>query len=107
LPGRKQIFREEADGIAVRDVIARMEEQLPGRVLLRPVMRNGRRLPAGEVTLDEIRRHAGEQLAALPPGVRSLAPADPSYPVEISLELAVLNRRVAGTVAAADGGMER
>jgi nicotinate phosphoribosyltransferase len=106
LPGRKQIFREEADGTATRDVITRVEEELPGRALLRRVMRNGQRLPAGEVALDEIRRYAGEQLATLPASVRALAPADPSYPVEISLELAALNRRVASTVVAAHDDTE-
>jgi nicotinate phosphoribosyltransferase len=106
LPGRKQIFRQEANGTAKRDVIAWVEEELRGQPLLQPVMRKGRRLPAGEVTLNEIRRYAGEQLAKLPAGLRALGPADPSYPVEISPELAALNRRVAATVAAAEGGGE-
>jgi nicotinate phosphoribosyltransferase len=44
LPGRKQVFRLEEEGRAFRDVIARAEETLPGRPLLRPVMHGGRRL---------------------------------------------------------------
>ena len=45
LPGQKQVFRESRDGRAVRDVIGRFDETLPGRPLLAPVMRKGRRLP--------------------------------------------------------------
>ncbi|MHA1109279.1 MAG: nicotinate phosphoribosyltransferase, partial [Alphaproteobacteria bacterium] len=41
LPGRKQVFRIEEAGRAVRDVIARAEENLPGRPLMAPVMRGG------------------------------------------------------------------
>ncbi|MFY0583197.1 hypothetical protein ACN28S_60895 [Cystobacter fuscus] len=44
LPGRKQVFREEEDGVARRDVLARHDEALPGRPLLRRVMHAGRRL---------------------------------------------------------------
>jgi nicotinate phosphoribosyltransferase len=94
LPGPKQILREEIDGIAAGDVIAGAREKLPGRPLLQPVMREGRRLPAGKVTLDATRRYAAEQIAMLSPAIRALSPADPRYPVEISTELGDLERRL-------------
>ena len=76
LPGRKQVFRIEEDGRAVRDVIARAEETLPGRPLLRPVMRGGRRLPEGTIDLHAARRHAQEEIARLPgPSARSSLPS--------------------------------
>lgn len=98
LPGRKQIFREEADGTFVRDVIARADEDGPGRALVQPVMRHGRRLRAADFTLDEAREHAARQIAALPAHIRELAPADPPYPVEISDDLHALQQRVTDAV---------
>jgi nicotinate phosphoribosyltransferase len=94
LPGRKQVFRIEEDGQAVRDVIGRRHETLPGRPLLRQVMHAGERLPEGRVPLAEARRHAREQLARLPERIRSLAPADPPYPVEVSAELRAYDRQI-------------
>lgn len=98
LPGRKQIFRAEADGTFVRDVIARADEEGRGRALVQPVMRHGRRLREADFTLDEARAHAARQLAALPSHIRELAPADPPYPVEISDELHAMQRRVTDAV---------
>jgi nicotinate phosphoribosyltransferase len=102
LPGPKQIFREEAAGTAVGDVIACAGEQRSGRALLEPVLQQGRPLPAGKVTLEHAREYAAEQLARLPLGVRGLSPADRPYPVEVSPELTKLNREVAGEVGAGD-----
>ena len=84
LPGRKQIFRIEESGVAVRDVLARHDESHPGRPLLQKVMEGGRRLPAGQATLEQARALARRELAALPPALLSLEPADPPYPVEVS-----------------------
>jgi nicotinate phosphoribosyltransferase len=84
LPGRKQVFRVEADGVAVRDVIGRSDESLPGRPLLRAVMRDGTRLPAGRETLNESRERAGRELARLPARLRAITPSDPPYPVKVS-----------------------
>jgi nicotinate phosphoribosyltransferase len=110
LPGRKQVFRLEEGGRAVRDVIARADEALPGRPLLRTVMRGGRRLPEGHVELDEARAEARRGLAALPEHLLRLEPADPPYPVEVSRalrrDLEALSERVqrdAGTAGAATG----
>lgn len=82
LPGRKQIFRIEERGCAVRDVIAQADEQLPGRPLLIPVMRAGKRLEYRD--LEAIRQYTQEQIARLPERIRALAPAQPPYPVELS-----------------------
>ncbi len=84
LPGRKQVFRQERDGRAVRDVIARADEHLEGRPLLQLVMRAGRRTPTAATNLEAIRRHAADALARLPERVTAIDPADSPYPVGVS-----------------------
>jgi nicotinate phosphoribosyltransferase len=95
LPGRKQVFRVERDGVADHDTLARNDEQLPGRPLLEPVMKDGSRLPAGRVTLDDARARARNELARLPADVRAISPARAPYPVEISDALASRRDRLA------------
>ena len=87
LPGRKQIFRVERDGVADHDVLARDDEEACGRPLLHPVMTGGVRLPAGRVTLKEARACARRERETLPPRIAALAPAVPSYRVDISAGL--------------------
>lgn len=99
LPGRKQVFRIEEEGRAVRDVIARADEALSGRPLLVPVMREGRRLAEAEVTLADIRAHAAAERARLPETLRGLAPAAPPYPVTVSERLAADQREVIAAIA--------
>ena len=84
LPGRKQIFRVERDGIADHDVLGRRDEEPRGRPLLQRVMAGGQRCAAGRVTLDEARAHAKVELDRLPPRVRGLEPARPPYVVDLS-----------------------
>ncbi len=100
LPGRKQVFRQEKDGKAVGDVIARAGEQLPGRALLRPVMRGGRRTSDGRDDLQPIRRRAAEELAKLPAHVTWLEAADPPYQVRTSTALERYHQEVRHTVGA-------
>ncbi len=88
LPGRKQVYRQEADGQAVGDVIARADERLPGRGLLQLMMAHGRRTAAAERSLADCRRHAAQELASLPPAVRGIEPAPEPYPVRLSEALA-------------------
>lgn len=95
LPGRKQVFRVEENGQAIRDVIARDDEDLPGRPLLRPVMKGGIRLAEGRVALDEVRARARREIASLPARIRSIARAEPPYPVELSAALEAERARVA------------
>ncbi|MFN4219093.1 MAG: nicotinate phosphoribosyltransferase [Candidatus Bipolaricaulia bacterium] len=92
LPGRKQVFRVEEGGCAVRDLIAQADEKLPGRPLLVPVMRGGERLEQRD--LEAIRRYAHEQIERLPERIRALAPAQPPYPVELSPALQKLHQEL-------------
>jgi nicotinate phosphoribosyltransferase len=87
-PGRKQVFRVEEGGVARRDVLARHGEQQAGRPLLRPVMRDGKRVEGATPSLQEIREHARRELERLPPTLRRLAPVTPPYRVEVSPVLA-------------------
>jgi nicotinate phosphoribosyltransferase len=75
-PGRKQVFREhDAAGRIVADTIGLVDEPLPGRPLLQPVMRAGRRL--AQPTLDEARVHACREIATLPDACLRLQDAEP------------------------------
>jgi nicotinate phosphoribosyltransferase len=93
LPGQKQVFRIETNGVAARDVLACFGEALPGRPLLSPVMRGGRRLSEPE-PLDRIRARARDGIARLPVALRHVSPADPPYPVEPSAALLAERDRV-------------
>lgn len=88
LPGRKQIFRVELDGIADHDVLGRRDEQACGRALLQQVMAGGQRCSAGRVSLNAARAHAKAELDRLPSQVRGIEPAHPPYRVELSTALA-------------------
>jgi nicotinate phosphoribosyltransferase len=94
LPGRKQIFRCGENGQDVGDTIARADERLPGRPLLGPVMRDGRRLPTGTVPLEAARHYARQQIARLPADISGIAPAAAPYPVAVSAALLELQRQV-------------
>jgi nicotinate phosphoribosyltransferase len=95
-PGAKQVFRRHhADGRMAGDVVSVAADRQPGKPLLIPVMRGGRRL-AETPSLAEIRAHAGEELAGLPEELRSLDDVDAGatpYGVEIAPAL----RRLAET----------
>jgi nicotinate phosphoribosyltransferase len=81
--GAKAIYRaSDAAGTASGDVLALEDEPAPltaGESLLRPVMRNGELLRP-HPPLAEVRRWCGEQLAALPEGLRRLR-GHTGYPV--------------------------
>ncbi|AGA32861.1 Nicotinate phosphoribosyltransferase [Thioalkalivibrio nitratireducens DSM 14787] len=104
LPGRKQVFRQERDGVLAGDTIARFDENLPGRPLLEPVMQGGRRRPGVSVDLDALRAHAGEQVERLPTPIRGVQPAGPGYPVEVSPALQRHQASVRASVVAAGSG---
>jgi nicotinate phosphoribosyltransferase len=84
LPGRKQIFRVEQDGVATFDVLAGADESLAGRPLLECVMRGGVRLPAVQDSLSAARHRAEREIAKLPRSIRALQPASEDFPVRIS-----------------------
>jgi nicotinate phosphoribosyltransferase len=94
LPGRKQVWRS-----AERDVLGLHDEDVPGgRPLLARAMAAGRRVEPPE-PLDAVRNRCMATLAALPPEVRSLEPADdPVWPVEVSDGLQALADKVRGTL---------
>ena len=100
LPGRKQVFRISDGDRDTGDTIARAGEDLPGRPLLAPVMRDGERLVPSTADLAETRRYAAEQIVRLPESVRGLPEADPPYPVEISPELNAYHHEVIRETAA-------
>ncbi|MGE5246118.1 MAG: nicotinate phosphoribosyltransferase [Betaproteobacteria bacterium] len=87
LPGRKQVFRVERDGVADHDVLALRDEAPCGRAMLQQVMAGGRRCAAGRASLDEARARAREQIGRLPLRLRGLDEARPPYAVEPSAAL--------------------
>ena len=93
-PEPKQVFRKLDRAVASRDIVGLADDQLDGKSLLGLVMTDGQRLPSGQPSLDEIRAHANDSLALLPPHVRALEPAAPAYPVEISPGLRAATARV-------------
>jgi len=97
-PGRKQVWRRFGpDGRMADDVLSLESDVQPGEALIRPVMRNGRRLTPGP-GLSEIRAHAARQLERLPQPLRLLEPGA-SYPVRVADALvrsaALVDRRLA------------
>jgi nicotinate phosphoribosyltransferase len=96
-PGRKQVWRRHGDdGAMAGDTLTVEGDPQPGVPLLRPAMRNGRRV-ADFPSLEEGRRRAAQELARLPQKLRRLEPG--SYPVAIAPALQRLaeacDRRIA------------
>ena len=93
-PGRKQVWRYDADGRMAGDRIALDQASAPAAAsageepLLHCVMRNGRRL-APSPSLDEIRSRAKRELERLPENLRRLEPGA-NYPVEVGEDLVKL-----------------
>jgi nicotinate phosphoribosyltransferase len=96
LPGVKQVWRRtDADGRLAGDVIGLADERLEGSPLMVPVMRSGRRTAAGREELTVVRDRAAAELAALPPAIRDLEPAETPYEVRISDALGACRDRLA------------
>ena len=99
LPGAKQVFRsEDEEGRSVGDVIARADESLPGRPLLRTVMEGGARVEEAVDDLGSARERADRELRMLPGPIRGLDDAEPPYPVEVSDALRAFQEEVAREV---------
>jgi nicotinate phosphoribosyltransferase len=92
-PGRKQVFRQYRDGIASQDVVGLAGEDIAGTPLLVEVMRDGKRV-APAPSLDESRERVRSSLETLPQHLRSLDPAEPRYPVEVSAALREARERI-------------
>ncbi len=81
-PGRKQVYRRYGeDGRMAGDVLTVADDVQPGRPLLEPVMRAGRRLAASP-PLKIVRERALGELGGLPEALRALTGA-PDYPVAV------------------------
>ncbi|MBU3738439.1 MAG: nicotinate phosphoribosyltransferase [Rhodoferax sp.] len=92
-PGAKQVYRSlDAAGQLAGDVLTTLQDPCPGRPLLQPVMRAGRRLmPSPD--LEALRAHAAMELQRLPPAWRDLQPVARD-PVRIAPALQRLCREV-------------
>jgi nicotinate phosphoribosyltransferase len=92
-PGKKQVFRTfDAQGKMQEDHLAMEDESLPGEPLLKPCMRQGKRL-SPPAPLEQWRTHAANQLDQLPETLRSLEQQSP-YPVHISQKIRELADRL-------------
>ena len=93
LPGCKQVFRFEKDGVIDHDLIALESEKHSGRPLLRKVMGDGKRLEAPE-PLTALQDRCRDALATLPHDLRSLEKGPTGYTVSNSAELEELLDRM-------------
>jgi nicotinate phosphoribosyltransferase len=82
MPGAKQVLRSYEDGEMHGDVVARVEEQLPGTSLLVPFVRGGRLVR--EETITQMSDRARRELLALPVPLRGLDGEPCTYPVTYS-----------------------
>jgi nicotinate phosphoribosyltransferase len=81
-PGRKQVFRStDTNSLFSHDILSLEGDSQQGIPLVKQVMSQGILLPQPKLT--ESRDYAGQQLACLPPALRSLKKA-PAYPVKVS-----------------------
>lgn len=112
LPGRKQVYRIEANGVATHDVIAQADESSDGiralhaaagiaRPLLVPVMRRGERLPAGTESLDAARARARAEIDRLPPELQQIAPVNAPYSVDVSAALSRAHQELVAHMSSA------
>lgn len=82
-PGRRQVHRNYGDdGRIAIDIVSCADEIVEGKQLLCPVMQHGRRNVAVP-SLAQLRQHCTQELATLPPALRSLE-RGPRSPVKIS-----------------------
>jgi nicotinate phosphoribosyltransferase len=92
-PGKKQVFRIfDTQGKMQEDHLAIEDESYPGEALLKPFMRQGKRLNPPP-SMEQLRTHAAHQLDQLPKELRSLKPAS-TYPVHISQKIRELADRL-------------
>jgi nicotinate phosphoribosyltransferase len=97
-PGRKQVYRSRRDGVMRGDVLTVAGDVQEGEPLIRPYMKDGKRL-ANPETLADIRVRAAEGLRSLPRHLRELRDT-PHYPVEVSPALKKLRMDVESLIDA-------
>jgi nicotinate phosphoribosyltransferase len=95
LPGRKQIFRQIEDGVAMQDVLAGRDETIAGVPLLERVMLDGRRLQPA-IPLPLIQRYCKAQIRSLPASLHALTAATPPFSVKVSPQLGKWTRSARG-----------
>lgn len=94
-PGRKQVYRFMEQTEFHHDLVCRSGESHPGGTpLLEPVMKSGRRT-APAATVEDVRKHALDQVKHLPENLKALDGAA-NYPVEESTALRDLSEQVRG-----------
>lgn len=86
-PGRKQVYRVDAAGEGMHDIITRRDEPAPGVPLLQCVMRDGAIVDPDFADAHRAREYAARAVADLPERLRRLETAELPYPVEISDKL--------------------
>jgi nicotinate phosphoribosyltransferase len=99
-PGRKQVWRRSGpDGLSTGDVVSTEDDRHSGEMLLRPIMRDGKRVTGALPALSEIRERTTRQFRQLPPALRSLEPGS-AFPVTIAPRLEQLAVEVDRRLAA-------
>jgi nicotinate phosphoribosyltransferase len=98
-PGRKQVWRRyDSNGRMSGDILSVDDDRQEGEALLQKVMGDGSRLGAAP-RVQEVRRHAAEQLERLPDNLRRLGVL-PAYPVHIANALEDLAKETDSWIAA-------
>lgn len=102
-PGRKQIYRTyDREGRMAGDLLTLESDTDPdGTPLLKPAMRNGKRMEPSP-PLDSVREHAAAELSRLPDALRDLN-ADFEYPVTLSPALKDLAEQAEALMKAHEG----
>jgi nicotinate phosphoribosyltransferase len=92
LVAEKQVFRKKSDQRFKKDIIGLRDEHIDGENLLKPVMKNGKRLQPPE-SLVNIRQRFENEFSQLGDDVKAVENPE-SFPVEISPELETLQKKV-------------
>jgi nicotinate phosphoribosyltransferase len=96
LVAEKQVFRIKDEQRLVKDIISLRDRKAEGEILLKPVMKDGKRLQPPE-TLADIRQRFENEFSRLGDEVKAIENPG-QFPVEISLELEKLQDKVAHRV---------
>lgn len=101
-PGERQVWRETLeDGTLQRDLVCTAGEGPPApgttprtqwQALLQPCLQSGR-LVRAHPPLAQLRTQHTQAMRTLPPRLRALGPAQPPYPVDVSVALRALAAR--------------
>jgi nicotinate phosphoribosyltransferase len=92
LVAEKQVFRKKSDQRFKKDIIGLRDEHMDAENLLKPVVKNGKRLQPPESLVD-IRQRFQNEFSQLGDDVKAIENPE-SFPVEISPELEKLQKKV-------------